>query len=77
MLNLQTRVARLERQRRKMRPPKVKTLLDMTDEELLLAAGFAPDTSDEEIEAYILAIDWDEIKQRVNKSPEHPTEVRS
>jgi hypothetical protein len=64
MLNLQARVTRLERQRRRWRPAPPKSIQQMTDQELLLAAGLPPDASDEEVEALFLALDWDEIIQR-------------
>jgi hypothetical protein len=43
-----------------------KSIYQMTDEELLEAAGLPPDISDEEVEALVLAIDWDLILQRAN-----------
>jgi hypothetical protein len=68
MGNLRPRVARLERRRLMIRPIKVKSVSEMTDAELLIAAGMPPDISDEEIEARIMAMDWDLILQRAKES---------
>jgi hypothetical protein len=64
MMNLRVRIARLERQRRSMRPAQVKTIVQMTDEELLQTAGLPRDISDEELEARVVAIDWDQLIRR-------------
>jgi hypothetical protein len=66
MMNLQARVTRLERHRRRLRPAPPKSVQQMTEQELLFAAGLPPDASNEEIEALVLAMDWDEIMQRVS-----------
>jgi hypothetical protein len=68
MSNLRPRVARLERRRLMIRPIKVKSVSEMTDAELLVAAGFPLDISDEEIEAHVMAMDWDQILQRSRES---------
>jgi hypothetical protein len=67
MMNLPARVARLERQRRRSRPAQVKSIEQMTDAELLLAAGLPPDISDEAIEARFMAIDWDRLLQQASR----------
>jgi hypothetical protein len=71
MMNLLARVNRLERQRRKMRPASVKSIQQMTDEELLQAAGLPADISDEELEAHVMAMDWDQIMQRARAEVGH------
>jgi hypothetical protein len=46
-----------------MRPVAPKGIQQMTDAELLEAAGLPADISDEEVEALVMAIDWDQVAQ--------------